>query len=322
MNPNAALVLHDFEPSVGAFLDDVLEGLSRPAKRLPSKYFYDPQGCRLFDQICELEEYYLTRTELAIMRRGASEMAARIGSSAMVIELGSGASVKTRVLLDHLERPAAYVPVDIAREHLAAAAASLRLRYPYLEIRPLCADISDWFEPPQCGSVSARRVVYFPGSTIGNFDSEESETLLARVAELAERGGGFLIGLDLQKDPRVLEAAYNDARGVTAAFNRNLLARINRELGANFRLDQFEHQAFYNAAAGRIEMHLVSRRPQVVRVHGRAFLFARGESICTEYSYKYDCMAFRRQAARAGFRHVQTWTDERAWFAVMLFEAP
>ncbi|MBW3597326.1 MAG: L-histidine N(alpha)-methyltransferase [Planctomycetes bacterium] len=316
----ASIVLHDFEPSIGAFLDEVLEGLSQPQKRLPSKYFYDRRGCELFEQICELEEYYLTRTELTIMRCWAGEMAARIGPRAMLLELGSGASLKTRLLLDRLQDPAAYVPVDIAREHLMATAAKLRLRYPGLDIRPLCADFFDWFEPPEFEQIPERTVVYFPGSTIGNFDPEETETLLERMAALAGSDGGLLIGFDLQKDPAVIEAAYNDARGVTAAFNKNLLARINRELDANFHLEHFDHRALYNADAGRIEMHLVSRRPQTVRVHGRAISFARGESICTEYSYKYNHRDFRRDAAGAGYRHVQTWTDERDYFAVAYFE--
>jgi dimethylhistidine N-methyltransferase len=316
----AAIILNDFEPSIGVFLDEVLDGLAQPQKRLPSKYFYDRRGCELFDAICEVDEYYLTRTELAIMRRHAAEMARLIGPRAMLLELGSGAGLKTRVLLDHLDAPAAYVPVDIAREHLMATAARLRLRYPGLPILPLCADFIDWFEPPECEPAPERTVVYFPGSTIGNFGPEESQTLLERMAALAGKGGGLLIGFDLQKDPGVLEAAYNDARGVTAAFNKNLLQRINRELGANFHVEQFEHRAVYNADAGRIEMHLVSRRPQSVRIDGRAIPLARGESICTEYSYKYDPAKFRRHAAAAGFRHVKIWTDDRKWFAVAYFE--
>jgi dimethylhistidine N-methyltransferase len=317
----SALIPHDYESSTRAFLEDVLEGLSRTERRLPCKYFYDRRGCELFEEICRLEEYYLTRTELAIMQRHAEEMAALIGREAEVIELGSGSSLKTRILLDHLQQPAAYAPVDIAREHLAATAAQLRLRYPRLEVLPLCADFADWFEPPESSAEVGRRVVYFPGSTIGNFEPDEAETLLARIAALAGEEGGFLIGLDLQKDPRILEAAYNDSRGVTAQFNLNLLARINRELGGDFQLDRFRHSAIYNAASGRIEMHLVSQTIQAVHLAGRTFRFSKGESICTEYSYKYDLPAFCRQAARAGFRHVQTWTDPRQMFAVVYFTA-
>jgi dimethylhistidine N-methyltransferase len=246
-------------------------------------------------------------------------MAACIGPQAAVIELGSGSSIKTCLLLDRLKDRVAYVPVDIARDHLAATAARLKIRYPKLEILPVCADFCNGFEVPETRLAPARRVVYFPGSTIGNFDPEEAETLLARMAAVAGAGGGLLIGVDLKKDRGVLEAAYNDARGVTAQFNLNLLARINRELCANFRLDRFQHSAVYNATAGRIEMHLVSRGRQTVRLNGRVFRFARGESICTEHSYKYDLSAFRRQAARAGFRHVQTWTDPEEQFAVILF---
>jgi dimethylhistidine N-methyltransferase len=317
----ASIVLNDFEPSTCAFLDDVLEGLSQPDRRLPCKYFYDRRGCALFEEICNLDEYYLTRTELEIMRRHAAEMAAHVGPRAQVIELGSGSSVKTRILLDHLKEPAAYVPVDIARDHLAATAAQLRLRYPRLEVLPLCADFTDWFELPECTAPWRRRVIYFPGSTIGNFEPEDAQTLLARIAALAGEEGGLLIGLDLQKDIPLLEAAYNDPRGVTAAFNLNLLARINRELDANFQLDNFQHAAIYNAVAGRIEMHLVSRVRQTVHVADRTFHFARGESICTEYSYKYDLPEFRRQATRTGLRHVQTWTDPGRLFAVAYFLA-
>jgi dimethylhistidine N-methyltransferase len=310
--------IHAVQPA--AFLDDVLEGLSQPAKRLPCKYFYDARGCRLFDAICELEEYYPTRTELAIMRRHVDEMVARIGPRAMVIELGSGSSTKTRVLLDRLPQPAAYVPVEIAREHLATAAAQLRARYPRLQIHPLCADFTADFDLPECGAEPLRRVAYFPGSTLGNFEPEEAEALLTRLAGLVGEGGGLLIGLDLQKDRRILEAAYNDAAGVTAEFNLNLLIRINRELAGNFRLNQFHHAAFYNETAGRIEMHLVSGCRQTAHVAGQAFHFVRGETICTEYSHKYNLPQFRRTAIRAGFQHVQTWTDPQPWFAVAYFE--
>ncbi len=320
MTRSAAIILHDYEPSTNVFLDDVWAGLSQPAKRLPSKYFYDQQGCMLFDAICELDEYYVTRTELAIMRREALDISARIGPRAEIVEFGSGSSIKTRLLLDGLRQPTAYIPIDIARGHLAATAAQLRVRYPNLEVAPLCADFSEWFEPPECNGAAQRRVVYFPGSTLGNFEPDDADTLLARMAAMAGPGGGLLIGIDLHKDQRTLEAAYNDARGVTAQFNLNLLARINRELQGDFRLNQFEHVAIYNDTARRIEMHLISRRPQTVRVAGREFHFARGEAICTEYSYKYDRGEFRRQAHRAGFRHVQTWTDDRERFAVMYFE--
>jgi dimethylhistidine N-methyltransferase len=309
------------ERATGEFLDDVLDGLSRPFRRLPCKYFYDRRGCRLFDEICEQEEYYLTRAEPSIMRAHADEMAARIGPRAELIELGSGSSIKTRLLLDRLQQPAAYIPVDIARDHLASTAAKLRLRYPRLNVLPLCADFTEEFEIPEGGSPSRRRVVYFPGSTLGNFEPHEADALLAKISARVGTGGGLLIGLDLQKDRETLEAAYNDARGVTAAFNLNLLARINRELDADFQLEGFQHAALYNATAGRIEMHLVSRGRQTVRLAGRTFRFSKGESICTEYSYKYDVQEFRRRAARAGFRHQATWTDSQQHFAVICFAA-
>ncbi len=316
----ASFVVHDYEPSPGTFFDDVVQGLSQPAKRLPSKYLYDARGCRLYEAICDLEEYYLTRTELAILQRHSREIAARIGPEAAIIELGSGSNVKTRILLDRLDRPAAYVPVDIARDHLTATTAQLRLRYPRLEVHPLCADFTDWFEPPELETEVRRNVVVFLGSTIGNFDPAEAKTLLARMALVTGRQGGLLLGFDLKKDRQILEAAYNDSRGVTAQFNLNLLTRVNRELGANFRLEQFDHAAIYNPTAGRIEMHLVSDCWQAVSLHGHRFILRRGETICTEHSHKYDLHGFRRRAARAGFRHVQTWTDPRQMFAVAYFE--
>jgi dimethylhistidine N-methyltransferase len=297
------------------FLADVLDGLCRTARTLPCKYFYDELGSRLFDRICELDEYYLTRTELAILRR-APEMVALLGPACLLVEFGSGSGLKTRLLLDHLPEPAAYVPVDLARGHLLQSAAELAARYPGLEILPLCADFAGDLELPMPRRPAARRAVFFPGSTIGNFGPDETHQLLRRIARLCGPGGGLLLGTDLRKDPAVLEAAYNDREGVTRAFNLNLLRRINRELGADFDLDAFRHAAVYNRARGRIEMHLVSRRAQEVHVGGTAIRFAEGETICTEYSYKYDLDEFRAQAAAAGLDVARVWTDERRYFAV------
>jgi dimethylhistidine N-methyltransferase len=299
-----------------AMLCEVLAGLSRPHRQLPCKYFYDERGSRLFDEICELEEYYLTRCELAILRRHAGEMAGRIGPGCALIEYGSGSSLKTRLLLDRLERPAAYVPVDISGEHLLHSARQLARAYPGLEVAPVCADFTRPFTLPTLRGAPRRRVVYFSGSTVGNFGPAEATALLAGIARLCGPGGGLLIGVDLKKGRAILGPAYDDARGVTAAFNLNLLARINRELGADFDLSRFRHHAFYNEGAGRIEMHLVSLAAQTVHVGGAAFELAEGETICTEYSYKYGLDEFRDLAARAGLALEQVWTDQKGLFSV------
>jgi dimethylhistidine N-methyltransferase len=301
------------------FLADVHAGLSAPQKRLPPKYFYDRAGSRLFDRITELDEYYPTRTELGIMRRAAGEMAARCGPRCLLAELGAGSLVKVRLLLDRLERPAAYVPVDVSGEHLRAAAAELAADYPGLDVIPVVADFTQPFALPTVPA--ARRVAYFPGSTLGNFDPHEADALLRRVARLVGPGGGLLLGVDLRKDEAVLEAAYNDRAGVTAAFNLNVLARINRELGGDFDLSAFRHRAFYNRELSRIEMHLVSLREQRVRVGGRAFRFRAGETIHTENSHKYDPAELAARATRCGLRAVEWWTDERGYFAVAYFTA-
>ncbi|HEY1379902.1 MAG TPA: L-histidine N(alpha)-methyltransferase [Gemmataceae bacterium] len=308
--------VHDLSPAVARFRADVLRGLRRPHKRLPCKYFYDDLGSRLFDRICELPEYYPTRTELGILRADAPAMAARLGPDCLVIEYGSGSGIKTRLLLDAVGRPAGYLPVDIARDHLERSAAALAADYPGLTVLPVCADFTRPFALPPRVPAAARRVIYFPGSTIGNFGPGAARRLLAGMAEMAGAGGTVLIGVDLKKDPKVLEAAYDDAAGVTAAFNTNLLARINRELGGDFRLDRFAHHALYDPTFGRVEMHLVSRRRQTVRVAGESIEFEEGEGIRTECSYKFTVRGFQALAASAGLRPRQVWTDPRRWFSV------
>ncbi len=301
------------------FLTDVLAGLSRPQKRVPSKYFYDAAGSRLFDRITELAEYYLTRTELAIMRTHAAAMAARCGPRCLLVELGAGSLHKVRLLIDRLDRPAGYVPVDLSGDHLRGAAKALASDYPDLAVYPVVADFTRCFEAPPVPA--ARRVVYFPGSTIGNFDPSEADELLGRVARLVGPGGGLLLGLDLRKETAVLERAYNDARGVTAAFNWNLLVRMNRELGADFDPAAFRHRAFYNREQARIEMHLVSAADQWVRVGDATLAFRAGESIHTENSFKYDLADFARRAAECGLRADATWTDDNRYFAVLYLTA-
>jgi L-histidine Nalpha-methyltransferase len=302
-----------------AFLNDVLDGLSLPKKRLPSKYFYDSVGSQLFDRITELDEYYLTRTELSIMRAHAAAMAGRCGTGCLLIELGAGSLVKARLLLDRLDRPAGFVPVDVSGDHLRAAATELAGDYPGLEVRPVIADFVQPFEVPALRA--ERRVVYFPGSTIGNFDPPDANALLCRIAQFVGPGGGLLLGIDLRKDPAILEPAYNDARGVTAAFNRNLLTRINRELGADFDLARFRHLSFFNIEKSRVEMHLVSAGDQRVRIGDRTFAFRTGESIRTENSYKYDIGELIERAAGCGLDAEETWMDENRYFAVMYLSA-
>lgn len=301
------------DPAREEFLADVLAGLSCPQKRLPCKYFYDARGSQLFDAICELDEYYLTRTELEILQRHADEMAAAVGPGALLVEYGSGSSVKTRLLLDRLDEPAGYAPVDVSREHLLAASRAIAADYPGLHVLPVCADFTRTFAIPE--RAPGRRFVYFPGSTIGNFERTGACDLLRRIAALP-RCTGALVGFDLQKPRAALEAAYNDRSGVTAEFNLNLLARINRELGADFDLDRFVHRARYDAGSHRVEMLLVSAARQRVTVAGEAFEFAAGETILTELSHKYTVEGFSDMAEESGLRLLRTWTDAERRFAV------
>ena len=311
MTPTALL---DFDAETANFAEEALQGLTQTPKTLPCKFFYDAHGSHLFDRICVLDEYYPTRTEMGIMQAHAHEMSALLGDHCRLVEYGSGSSLKTRVLLDHAQRLASYVPIDISREHLERTAQKLAQAYPHLPILPVCADYTQPFSLPQEGA--GRTVVYFPGSTVGNFAAEQARDFLARIAQVCGPGGGLLIGVDLKKPAAVLNAAYNDQEGVTAAFNLNLLVRMNRELGADFALAQWAHRAFYNSAEGRIEMHLVSRCPQTVTLGGRGIAFGAGETIHTESSYKYAVDEFAALAERAGFEVQQVWTDSGHLFSV------
>lgn len=298
-------------------LADVLRGLAKPKKTLPTALLYDARGSQLFEQICELPEYYPTRTELAIMRAHIDEIAEAIGPGATLFEYGSGSSVKTRLLLAALHEPRAYLPVDISREHLLATAEQLRAEFPKLRVEPICADFTRPLELPTTLG-HGRRVGYFPGSTIGNFETPAAIELLRQLASLAGRDGGVLVGADLRKPASVLEAAYDDAAGVTAEFNLNLLVRINRELRGDFDPSRFEHRAYWDDEHGRIVMTLVSTCAQVVTVGGHSFAFAEGESIRTEYSHKYTLESFAELAQRAGLRVERVWTDPQQWFSVQL----
>ncbi|QDS98870.1 L-histidine N(alpha)-methyltransferase [Adhaeretor mobilis] len=315
MSSNSAILSHPLATHE-EFLVDVLEGLSRTPKTLPCKYFYDQKGSQLFDRICELPEYYPTRTEASILNKYAAEISAAIGEGATLIEFGSGSSTKTVPLLKASPNLAAYVPVDISRLHLLETAAALRTQLPELSIEPVVADFTADVEIPE-SLASEHQTVFFPGSTIGNFPPKEATQLLTRIAELVGTGGGLVIGIDLEKDLGVLEPAYYDSQNVTAAFNLNLLNRINRELQANFSVDQFAHIAFYNDKLHRIEMHLRSLQSQQVTIADESFDFAKDETIHTESSHKYTVERFTTMAASAGLRLEKVWTDSKEWFAVL-----
>lgn len=299
------------------FREAVFAGLSDSPRQLPCKYFYDHRGSALFDQICGSEAYYLTRSELAITQRYAEEICRQIGEAATLVEYGSGSSEKTRILLDHLKSPTAYVPVDISRRHLLQTADRLRREYPDLAVLPVVADFSDDFAIPRRLADSGPVTVYFPGSTIGNFERSRAASLLRSIATLSGPDGGLLIGIDLVKDPAILELAYNDPEGITAAFNLNLLRRIRDELRAEIDVAQFEHVAIYNPEQKRVEMYVRSRCEQQIVLGDATFDFAAGEMIRTECSHKYTIDGFADLAAEAGLSLKQRWTDEREWFAVL-----
>jgi len=311
-----AFAFHDLAPDEESFRDAVFAGLGHAPKTLPCKFFYDARGSALFEEICGVPEYYLTRTEIAILEQNAGDIAARIGRHCRLIEFGSGASIKVRILLRALDAPAAYVPVDISRGPLQQAAGQLAAEFPRLTVIAVCADYTRPFPlPPLPGPVGAR-VGFFPGSTVGNFEPDGVVRFLRHCAELLGPSGAMLVGVDLKKDPAILNRAYNDAAGVNAAFNLNLLTRINRELGGDLDVGRFAHVAFYNAELGRMELYLESRATQRVTIAGRRFEFATGERVHTENSYKYGVDEFGALAARAGFRPVDTWTDAHRLFSV------
>jgi len=301
------------------FLQDLQRALAAPPHSISPKYFYDAEGSRLFDRICELPEYYPTRTERSILEMYAGDIAQEIGKGCDLVEFGAGSCSKVRLLLDAM-RPRRYLPIDISAEHLEQSAAELEREHPGLLVLPVAGDYTKAVHlPPRL--VGAPRVGFFPGSTIGNFTPAEALQFLRMAARLL-RGGGLLLGADLVKDPAVLHAAYNDAQGVTAAFNLNLLARANRELGADFDLDAFWHSSFYNAAEGRIEMHLVSRKHQRVSLDGETYELEEGLAIHTENSYKFTIAGLRRLAEQAGFRPEAVWTDPQRRFSVHWLRAP
>jgi dimethylhistidine N-methyltransferase len=303
------------------FRSDVLRGLHLQPKSIDSKYLYDERGSQLFDTICGTDEYYPTRTEIDILRSNIDEIAGITGPNVSLMELGSGSSAKTRILLDHLPDIGEYIPIDISAEHLFNAADDIGRLYPAIAVRPVCADYTASETIPVPSDESAFRLYFFPGSTIGNFHPAEARAFLSRLRARIDGHGAVLIGVDLKKDPAILHRAYNDRAGVTAAFNINLLARMNRELGANFRTDRFRHYAFYDPKESRVEMHLVSLDDQSLRIGGTDIPIGRGESIHTENSYKYTPEEFRVLAEREGLRQERVWTDEEGLFSIQLLSA-
>ena len=303
------------------FASDLLAALGTTPRSIAPKYFYDSEGSKLFDQICDLPEYYPTRTEIQILKDRVGEIATHIGPNAELVEFGAGSLTKVRLLLDAMQAPKRYIPIDISGEHLESAASALKADYPQLQVKPLVADYTQAFYLPCAAPGTGQRVGFFPGSTIGNFTPPESVEFL-RMAASVLRGGALLVGADLVKDPVVLHAAYSDTQGVTAAFNLNLLARANRELGADFDLGQFAHSAFYNAPLKRIEMHLMSRVRQVVHVCGWRFTFEEGETLHTENSHKFTVDGLRALAIQAGFTPGPVWTDAQQLFSLHWLHAP
>lgn len=300
---------------------ELLAGLRQPQKMLSPKYFYDETGSQLFEQITAQPEYYPTRTELGILRVSAAEIGRALGPNVSLIEFGAGASIKVRVLLDANDNITVFVPVDISGDHLRDAVAELEADYPRVEILPVAADFTRPFELPTPKRTPDRNIVFFPGSTIGNFSPAAAAGLLRTMRGVAKAGGGLLIGVDLKKDATVLERAYNDAAGLTAQFNLNMLTHLNRRFEADFDVDRFRHRAIYNADAGRIEMHLVSLDRQQFRIAGESFELEDGESLLTECSYKYALDDFRQLAESAGFAVRQVWMDDDALFSVQYCES-
>jgi dimethylhistidine N-methyltransferase len=313
---SAAINFYDAHPGTGDLRREVLSGLASSPRAIPPKFFYDKRGSELFDAICELPEYYQTRTEMSILRSCVGDLVSLIGPDCLLVELGSGASKKVRLLLEEL-RPSSYLGVDISKEFLLSSTRSLASDYPWLDVHAACVDFSHTLDVPHCDTFE-HKVTFFPGSSIGNFDPDDAIDLLRRIAQMMNTNGQLLIGVDLKKDISILNSAYNDAAGVTAEFNLNLLTRIRDELDSDIDPGAFNHHAFYNPARGRIEMHLVSAYPQRLRIEDHFFDLSTGETIHTENSYKYTIEEFAELAAAAGYQQQQVWTDESSLFSVQL----
>lgn len=318
MNAPLPFQLYDYHPAPADIQREVILGLSQKKRSISPKFLYDDEGSRLFDEICTTPEYYPTRTEINIIRQHVDEITECVGQGCRLVEPGSGSCLKVRELLPAI-RPLVYMPMDISRAALQTAASELALEFPWLDIHAICTDFTATLDLPDCPGDS-HRVVFFPGSSIGNFEPRQAVIFLSKIATMVKAGGGLLIGVDLRKAPATLNAAYNDAQGLTAAFNRNLLTRLNRDLGANFDTTQFRHHAYYNQAEKRVEMHLVSETRQLVRIGDWRFNFEAGHGIHTENSYKYTVEEFQELAGNAGFSPVRVWTDPEALFSVHYLE--
>lgn len=313
-----AIKFYDAHPGIHDLRSEVIAGLSITPRAIPPKFFYDQRGSELFDAICELPEYYQTRTEMDILRQCTAELVDIIGPECLLVELGSGASKKVRLLLEEL-RPSGYMGVDISKEFLLSSTRMLASDYPWLDVHAACVDFSHTLDMPHIDAFD-HKVAFFPGSSIGNFHPDEAILLMQRIADMMDRKGYLLIGVDLKKDIDILNAAYNDTAGITAQFNLNLLSRIQDELDSDIDISAFSHYAFYNPEHGRIEMHLASTRPQRMRIEEHHFEFVTGETIHTENSYKYTITEFAELASDAGFRQQRVWTDDSKLFSVQLLE--
>jgi len=311
--------LQDERPEPDDFYREVIAGLDRRPRQIPPKFFYDEAGSRLFERICKQPEYYPTRVETGILDQYANEIAGLTGKDSCLIEPGSGSCMKVRLLLDAL-RPSRYIPMDISCSHLHEAAGRVAEDFPWLDVHAVCADITRSVDL-DCIPAQARRIVFYPGSSIGNYEPRKAVEFLCRLADISGPGGGLLIGVDLEKETRILDEAYNDANGITAEFNLNLLHRINRELDGDIDIDTFRHHAFYNETEGRVEMHLVSECSQTLRIDGHRYEFAAGESIHTENSYKYTAAGFTALAECAGFTAEALWTDDDELFSLHFLRA-
>jgi len=320
MESSPSIQFYDYHPKQADFFAEVIDGLSKVQKKIPPKFFYDEKGSEIFEEICETPEYYPTRTEQCILHENAEEIANIIGHHCLLVEPGSGNCEKVRLLLDAL-KPQAYVPMDISKDHLKKAAQTLSADYPWLDVHAACIDFTQPLDLSFCPE-DMQKIAFFPGSSIGNFEPPSAIQFMQQVVDAVGQGGGMLIGVDLKKDKQILDAAYNDEAGVTAAFNLNLLERINQELDADFEVDNFEHHAYYNQDKGRIEMHLRSQQEQIINIEDQIIKFNKGETIHTENSYKYTIKEFQAMATQAGFMPVYVWTDPDELFSVHYFEVP
>lgn len=315
---NNAMHFYDYHPKQTSFAEEVIHGMQQTPRKLEPKLFYDEKGSQLFDAICKTSEYYPTKTEIKILKNNIDEIAECIGKECLLIEPGSGSSQKVRIILDKVT-PRAYMPLDISKDYLCYAAGDVAEEYPWLDVHAACVDYTRPFQLPSCHE-EARKVAFFPGSSIGNFEPEEAVSFLKNLAQLIDIDGGLLIGVDLKKDSEILNAAYNDDKGITAAFNQNLLTRIRNELESDIDINKFNHYAYYNENKGRIEMHLVCNQDYTLSIDGHDFKFNKDQSIHTESSYKYTISEFHKLAKQAGYTPVKVWSDEDNLFSVHYFE--